>query len=112
MERIGIGLVIFYRNRNRHRNRSKNWYRPITNLNAYSDLLRNMKAAIFYNNEHTTIIISKLDITLEECKENLKHIQTTITHTLILEKTTKLLTPHFMIFIYQNKHYHVICVQN
>ena len=28
MERIGIGIVIFYRNWNRHRNRSKNWYHP------------------------------------------------------------------------------------
>ena len=28
-------------------------------LNAYSDPPRNMKATIFYNNEHTNIIISK-----------------------------------------------------
>ena len=36
-----------------------------------------MKATIFHNNEH--IIISKPDITPEECRENLKHIHTTIT---------------------------------
>ena len=30
MERIGIGIVIFYRNRNR----SKNWYCPITSNNG------------------------------------------------------------------------------
>ena len=38
-----------------------------------------MKAAIFYNNEHTNIILSKLDITPEKCRQNLKHIHTTIT---------------------------------
>ena len=38
-----------------------------------------MKAAIFHNNEHTNIIISKPEITPEECRENLKHIHTTIT---------------------------------
>ena len=38
-----------------------------------------MKVTIFYNNEHTDIIISKLDITSEECKKNLKQIQTAIT---------------------------------
>ena len=48
-------------------------------VNAHSYPPRNMKATIFHNNEHTNIIISKLDITPEECKENLKHIHTTIT---------------------------------
>ena len=48
---------------------------PLHNLNAYLDLPRNMKATIFHNNEHTNIIISKP----EECRENLKHIHTTIT---------------------------------
>ena len=38
-----------------------------------------MKATIFHNNEHTNMIISKPDITPEECRENLKHIHTTIT---------------------------------
>ena len=38
-----------------------------------------MKASIFHNNEHTNIIISKPNITLDECRENLKHIHTTIT---------------------------------
>ena len=37
-----------------------------------------MKAITFHNNEHTNIIISKPDITPEECRENLKHIHTTI----------------------------------
>ena len=41
-------------------------------LNAYSDPLKNMKATIFHNNEHTNITISEPDITLEECVENLK----------------------------------------
>ena len=48
-------------------------------LNAYLNLPRNMKATIFHNNEHTNIIISKPDITSEKCRENLKHIHTTIT---------------------------------
>ena len=49
-------------------------------FNSYSDLPRNMKATIFYNNEHTNIIIiSEPDTALEECKENLKHIYPTIT---------------------------------
>ena len=38
-----------------------------------------MKATIIHNNEHTNIIISKPDIIPEECRENLKHIHTTIT---------------------------------
>ena len=38
-----------------------------------------MKATIFHNNEHTNIIISEADITLEECKKNFKHIHITIT---------------------------------
>ena len=48
-------------------------------LNAYSDPSRNMKATIFLKNEHTNIIISEPDVTREECRENLKHIHTTIT---------------------------------
>ena len=52
---------------------------PLHDFNAYSDPPRNMKTTIFYNNEHTNIIISKLDITPEECRENLKHIHTMIT---------------------------------
>ena len=38
-----------------------------------------MKATIFHNNKPTRIIISKPDITPEQCRENLKHIHTTIT---------------------------------
>ena len=38
-----------------------------------------MKATIFQNNEQTNVIISVPKITTEECKENLKHIHTTIT---------------------------------
>ena len=47
-------------------------------LNTYLNLPRNMKAIIFHDNEHTNIIISKPDVTPEECKRNLKHIHTTI----------------------------------
>ena len=47
-------------------------------LNTHSDPLRNMKTTIFHNNEHTNIIISKLDITLGY-RKNLKHIHTIIT---------------------------------
>ena len=52
---------------------------PLHDLNAYSDPPKNMKATIFHNNKHTNIIISKLDRKLEECRENLIHIHTTIT---------------------------------
>ena len=38
-----------------------------------------MKVPILHNNKHTNIIISEPDITPEECRENLKHIHTTIT---------------------------------
>ena len=51
----------------------------LRNLNAHSDPPRNMKAIIFYNNKRINIIISKLNITPEECRENIKHIHTTIT---------------------------------
>ena len=52
---------------------------PLHDLNAYLNPSRNMKSAIFHNNEHTNIIILKPDITSEECRENLKHIHTIIT---------------------------------
>ena len=72
-----------------------------------------MKATVFYNNEHTNIIISKPYITPEKCRGNLKHIHTAITSQyLSSRKKTKLRTPHPMIFIYQNKRYYVTCVQN
>ena len=48
-------------------------------LNAYLNPPRNMNATIFYNNEHTNNIISKPDITPKECRENLRHIHTTMT---------------------------------
>ena len=38
-----------------------------------------MKATIFYNNGHTNNITSDPNITTEECRENLKHIHTTVT---------------------------------
>ena len=50
---------------------------PLNNLNAHSDPPRNMTSTIFHNNEHTNVI-SKVHLTPEECKENLKHIHTTI----------------------------------
>ena len=34
---------------------------PLHDLKAYSDPPRNMKATIFHSNEHTSIIISKLE---------------------------------------------------
>ena len=52
---------------------------PLHDFNAHSDPPKNMKATIFHNNKHTNIIISEADITTEECRENLKHIHTTIT---------------------------------
>ena len=38
-----------------------------------------MKTTIFHTNEHANSIISKSDITLEECRKKLKHIHTTST---------------------------------
>ena len=52
---------------------------PLHDLNAYLNPPRNMKATIFYYNEHFNIVISKPDIKPEECRENLKHIHTTTT---------------------------------
>ena len=52
---------------------------PLHDLNAYLNGPRYIKATIFHNNEHTNIIISKPDITPEECRENFKCIHTTIT---------------------------------
>ena len=50
-----------------------------------------MKPTIFIN-QHTNSIISDLNITPEERRENLKHIHITITSR--IEKTRKLLTPY------------------
>ena len=44
-------------------------------LNAYLNPLRNMEAAIFHNNEHTNIIISKPDITPGNCRKNLNPLR-------------------------------------
>ena len=52
---------------------------PLHDLNAYFNPPRNMKAAIFHNNENTNTIISKPDITSQECRENFKQIYTAIT---------------------------------
>ena len=71
---------------------------PLYDLNAYLNPPRNIKAIIFHNNEHTNIIISKPDITPEECRENLKHIHTTITSQYVSSRKNKNLpTPHPMV---------------
>ena len=88
---------------------------PLHDLYAYLNLPRNMKSTIFYNNEHTNIIISKSDITPEECSKNLSSSAFTLPsphNTSVLGNTTKLLTLHRITFTHQNKHYHVICVKN
>ena len=85
---------------------------PLHDLNTYSDPPTNIKATIFHNNEHTNIIVSDSEINLRNV-ENTSNTHTAITHnTSVLEKTTKLLTPHPMTFIHQNKRYCVIGVQN
>ena len=77
---------------------------PLHDLNAFSKPPRNMKATIFHNNEHTSIIILEPDITPGKCRENLKHIHTIITSQyLSYRKTTKSLTPHPMTFIYSSE---------
>ena len=73
--------------------------------NAYSHPPKNVKTTTFHNNDHTNIIIPDPDITPEECKENLKHIHTTMTLLLQFQKKAELLTPYPMTFIYQNKHH-------
>ena len=68
-----------------------------TDLNAHSDLPRNIKFTIFHDNDQTNIIISDPDIAPEEFKENFKHIHSTITSQfLILRKNSKFTnrTPH------------------
>ena len=65
--------------------------------------------------DHTNIINFNPEITHEKRKEDCKHIHTTITsqyHNLRKNNKGKLSNPHLMIFIHQNKHYHVIYVQN
>ena len=74
---------------------------PLHNFNAYSDLLKKKKATIFHNNEHTNIIITQPAIRKVEKTSN------TITllsphNTSLLEKTTKLITPHPTTFTHQN----------
>ena len=65
-----------------------------------------MKTTTFQNNQHTNIIISKPDITPEECRENLKHIHATIiSQHLSSRKKTELLTPHPMTFIHSKPTY-------
>ena len=49
-----------------------------------------MKATIFHNNKHNNNKhISKLDITPEECRQNLKHIHTTITSQYLSSRKNK-----------------------
>ena len=85
---------------------------PLHNLNAHSDPPRNMKTTLFYSNEYTNIIISDPDITSEECKKISNTFTPTSHHyTSVPEKKNVLIT-HRMTFIYHNKHYHVICIQN
>ena len=90
---------------------------PLHDLNASLNPPRNMKAMTiskqFHNNEHTNIIISEPDITPEECRENLKHIHTIITSQyLSFRKNNKVTNTTPYDIHHQNKHYHVICVQN
>ena len=72
-----------------------------------------MKATIVSNNEHTNITILKPDKYLRNVEKTSKTLTLLSPfNTSVLEKTTKLLTPHPMTFIHQNKHYHIICIQN
>ena len=58
--------------------------------NAYSDPRRIMKVTIFHDDEHTKIIISKLDITPEERKETSNTFTLLTPHNIfVLEKTNK-----------------------
>ena len=63
----------------------------------------NMKATIFHNNKHTNIIISKPDITPEECKENLKHIHITIMSQYLHFKKNNKVTNTALYEIYSSK---------
>ena len=65
---------------------------PLHNLNAYLNPPRNIKTIIFHDNEHTNIIVLKPDITSEECRENLKHIHTTITSQYLSSRKTNKVT--------------------
>ena len=86
---------------------------PLHNLNAYLNLSRNMKATIFHNNEHTNHHLKSRHNTWRNVEKTSNTFTLSSPHnTSVLEKTTKLLTPYLMTFIHQNKHYHVICIQN
>ena len=55
---------------------------------------------------------SEPDITTEECRETSNIFTLPPFHNIsVLEKTTKLPTPHLMTVIYQNKHYHIMCTK-
>ena len=85
---------------------------PLHDLNAHIESPKNIKATIFHNNEHIDIIISELGITPEECRENFKHIHTTITSQYLSSRKNNKVTNTTPYDIHQNKHYHVICVRN
>ena len=76
---------------------------PLHDHNAYSNPPRNMKATIFDSNEHANIIISKPDITPEECRENLKHIHTTITSQYLSSRKNNKVTDTTSYDIYSSK---------
>ena len=78
--------------------------------NAYLNPPTNMKATIFHNNKHINIIISKPDITPEECRENIKH--TYITYiTSDLEKNKVINTTPYEIHSTEQTLTHHMCTK-
>ena len=73
---------------------------PLHDLNAYSDLPKNIKATIIHKNEHTNIITPEPDVKPKQSGEKLKHTNIQPHNTSVLEKTTKLLTPQPITFIH------------
>ena len=71
--------------------------------NAYLNPPRNMKATIFYNNKHNSIIISKPGVTFEKCRENHKQVHTTITLQYLSSRKNNIRIPYLMTLIHQNK---------
>ena len=69
----------------------------------HSNPPRKMKATIFHNNEYTDKIVTDLDITIEECKTNLRCIHTSITSEYLSSRNNNKVTNSKSLAIYPSE---------